>query len=134
MSHLWEGGFDGGSLGPDGDVGDGVAVGYAGLGKALHGGGRCEGVDGGDVAVSIAEARGVPSSGGGGGVAADVDGGFLRNGEEGGFDQGVELLRLGGIGGLVGEAGRLRKEALAMSGEVGIEGLDEVGGGGGGLA
>ena len=132
--HLGEGGLDIGCFGPNGDIFDGVAIGDASLGEAVDGGGRSEGVDSGDVAVAVAEAWGVTCSGGGHGVTADVDGGFLGDGEEGGFDEGIELLGLGGIGGLEREAGGLGEEALVAGEEAGVEGLYEVGWSGRGLA
>ena len=126
MGHLGEGGFDGRCLRPDWDVLQGVAVGDVGLGEAVGVGGGREGVDGSDVAVAIAEAWGVAGSGGGHGIAADVDDWFLSYGKEGCFDERVELLRLGGIGGLEGEAGGFGEEALVAGLEAGVEGLDEV--------
>ena len=132
--HGGEGCLDFWCFGPDGDVLQGVAIGYLGFGEAVGLGGWGEAVDGGDGAVAVAEAGGETSASGGDGVAADVDGGLLRDGEELGFDERVELLYLNLVGGADGEARRIGEEAFVMGGEAGIEAGDEVLGGGFGLS
>lgn len=82
-------------------------------------------VDAGDDAVAEAEARGVAGSGWRHGVAAGVDGGFDADFEELGFDEGVKLLGLGWVTGLVGETG-VDEEAVGVLEEIGVEGADEV--------
>lgn len=96
-----------------------------GLAEAVDYGEGCLAVDAGDDAVAEAEAWSVAGSGGRDGEAAGVDGGFDVDFEELGFDEGVELLSLGGVGGLVGETG-VDEEAVGVFLEVGVEGADEV--------
>ena len=128
--HVGEGCLDVWRFGPDGNVFHFEVIGDVGLGEAAGSlGGWGEAVDAGDGAVSVAEAWGVASAGGGGGEAAGVDGGFEANVEEEGFDEGVQLLRLDGVGGGVGKSG-VDEEALRAVDEVGVEGLGEVFGSG----
>src|SRR5437868_423932 len=72
-SHLWERGLDVVTHCPDGNFLHGVAVGDSGLFEAVVDGDRSGAVDTGDLAVPVAEARGVAGSGWSDGVSTDVD-------------------------------------------------------------
>ena len=100
-------------------------VGDLGLAETVDYGEWGLAVDAGHNAMAEAEARGVAGSGGGDGESAGVDGGFDADLEELGLDEGVELLGLGGVAGLVGEAG-VDEEAVGMLEEIGVKGADEV--------
>ncbi len=130
VGHVGEGGEDFGGLGPDGDILHGVVVGDLRLGEAVGWRGRREAVDGGDVAVAVAEAGRDAGSGVGGGVAADVEFALGGDFEELRVDQRVHLLGHHGVSGFVGEDRRRGEEAVGMVGEMGVEAGDEVLGGG----
>src|ERR1035438_8265691 len=83
LGHSGERGEDLCGFGPDRDVLHGVAVDDLRFGEAVGGRGRREAVDGGDVAVAVAEAGRDAGTGVGGGVAAGVNVAFdgYRSGE-----------------------------------------------------
>lgn len=100
-------------------------VGDLGLTETVDYGERGLAVDAGHEAMAEAETRGVAGPSGRDGETAGVDGGFDADLEELGLDEGVELLGLSGVAGLVGEAG-VDEEAVGMLEEIGVEGADEV--------
>lgn len=126
LGHSGERGEDLGGFGPDGDILHGVVVRDLGLGEAVGWGGWREAVDGGDVAVAVAEARGDAGTGVGGGVAAGVDVALDGYGEELRGDQSVQLLRHHWIRGLVGKDRRIGEQAFGLVREMGVEAGDEV--------
>ncbi len=71
--HFGEGGLNVVADGPDGDFLHGVAVGDGGLFEAVIDDDWGEAVDAGNLAVAITEAGSVAGSGGGHGVATDMD-------------------------------------------------------------
>jgi hypothetical protein len=133
FGHGGEGGLDFRGLGPDGDVLEFVVIGDVGLGESVGDGWRGEGVYSGDVAVAVAEARRVAVAAGGDGVTAGVGLRIYGDGKELSFDEGVELFGLRFVRGFDGEVRSVGEEALGVVEEAGVEGLDEVFRGGGGL-